>query len=131
MPMYKVPVRCPECSKTTFVISPGDKVYCLNKDCNYGFRLTSIVENQEVDEQNKRMMNYYVRQLEEQVLLYRNVDPQKFRLEEDDGQPKLIGFLEKTTPYSDIKVVGPPDPDYSCGADFCDDPACVTHFKEK
>lgn len=73
---------------------------------------------------NKRVFNYYVRKLEEQVLQFRNVDPQKFRNGDDDGRPKPVFNKD----WESMRLIMP-DPDYSCGADFCDDPACVTHRK--
>jgi hypothetical protein len=29
------------------------------------------------------------------------------------------------------EIVGKPDPDYSCGAAYCDDPACNMHGPKK
>lgn len=115
MPMFKVPVECPECHQQSLVINPGDKYYCLNDKCLYQARLPTDPGMMLPD--NKRVFNYYVRKLEDQVLTFRGVDPQKFRNGDDDGRPKPVFPL--------------PDPDYSCGADFCDDPACVTHNPRK
>lgn len=118
MPMFKVPVECPECHQQSFVINPGDKYYCLNEQCLYQARLPTDPEMSHED--NRRVYRYYVRKLEEQVLQFRNVDIGQFRRGDDDGRPKLV-----------FGPIPHPDPDYSCGSDFCDDPACVTHNPRK
>ena len=76
--MNGVPVLCPQCGVKSLVIKPGDKYYCLNDQCNYEDRLPT--DHKFECEANIQQYRYYVRQLEQEVLKYRRVNPTDFRI---------------------------------------------------
>ncbi len=98
--MPPVPVKCPECEEFTFVIVPGDKLYCTN--CNYSCRIS------EGTEASRRAYRYYVRCLENEVLKSRGVNLERFRLGQVDGSrnPKkfLCKFCERPTELYMLKT---------------------------
>ena len=83
--MNGVPVLCPKCEKTTLVIKPGDKYYCLNSVCLYQGRLPT--DHKFECEANVDHYRYYVRQLEREVLDARGISQQSFRFGNVDGIP--------------------------------------------
>jgi hypothetical protein len=59
-------IECPECHQITFHIQWFDKCYCLNKECNFGFR-TSWMDSRAV-----QLENYRLRMLAKEIIEYRN-----------------------------------------------------------
>lgn len=74
--MSVIPVKCPKCGEIKLNIIPGDKYYCFN--CYFQARLPT--DHKMECESNQRMYRYYVRQLEDEVLRGRGIDPIAFRI---------------------------------------------------
>lgn len=58
-----VMITCPECKKTALVVRPGDKAFCY--ECSFCVRTSGGTS------EARRHASFYRRQLEEEVLAYR------------------------------------------------------------